>query len=138
MSALPGRPNQQPRITPAFTNAQREIAKFLIVRRSQLFGWAPLPRGHDTDHVPVRAGRKARYGFGFADASRDSDGISGFLYQAHDPFLLIHGSDGPDSPPFFAVRSVSAIFGFGPGAPHLSDFRTVLDKMIERADELAR
>jgi hypothetical protein len=28
----------------------------LIVRRSHLFGWAPLPRGQETDHVLVRAG----------------------------------------------------------------------------------
>ncbi len=51
LSALPGRPGQEPRITPAFTNAQREIAKLLVIRRSHQFGWAPLPRGHDTDAV---------------------------------------------------------------------------------------
>lgn len=74
----------------------------------------------------------------FADASHGSDRINGFVYQAGESFLLIDGSDGPDSRPFFPIRTVSAIYDFGSGTPPLADFRTVFNKMIERAQEFER
>ena len=74
----------------------------------------------------------------FRDGNREGDGIGGFVYQTGGSFIRIQGHVGPDSSPFFPSRWMSSIFDFGPRIPPLSDFRSVIDKIIEDAKERDR